>query len=533
MSENIVQSASTMKVTHVPLADTGFFSDTFNAYLQQQASLQPFYGRFPSIQNFKEQIEEKQKTFPRENRALLTEVLKKQYAGLQISDKTKVNLAGLADENTFTITTGHQLNIFTGPLYFIYKIVTVINAAKALQAQYPEYRFVPVYWMASEDHDFDEIKYFSLFGKKYVWETDQQGAVGRFQTSGIEAILAELPEKVELFEKAYTQSSNLADAVRAYVNDLFGSYGLVVVDGDTPELKKLLVPIVQDDLLKNTSHQLVVQTNSKLSEAGHKPQIHAREINFFYLANSLRERIVFEDDKYKVLNTELAFNKEELNTLLQEHPERFSPNVVLRPVYQELILPNLAYCGGPAEIVYWLQLKEVFNQYQLPFPVLLPRNFAMVVNKTNHEKATKLELSLTDLLKSELVLKEELLSKLSGGKWMIEEEKQQVTDLFQQLKAKALELDKTLEGMIGAEEAKTLKGLENIEKRLKKAEEQKLETALNRIYALKEKLFPNGSLQERVDNFLNFYLNHPEFVKQLVDVLNPFEFSFNILALDE
>src|SRR5699024_1121789 len=148
-----------------------------------------------------------------------------QYKGLPIKAPVQENIESLKQANTFTVTTGHQLNIFTGPLYFIYKIITVINTSKVLAKEYPDCRFVPVYWMASEDHDFEEINHFNLFGKTYRWETSQKGPVGRFSTESIQAVLDDLPEKVPLFENAYQEGKTLAAATRHYVHELFGAEG--------------------------------------------------------------------------------------------------------------------------------------------------------------------------------------------------------------------------------------------------------------------------------------------------------------------
>jgi bacillithiol synthase len=528
-----MQPTLSMSVTKVPLKDTGFFSETLTDYLSGKSDLTPFYNNPPAPEAFASQIKEKAASFNASQRALLTKVIAEQYESIQAPMQVQDNIKALAKQDTFTVTTGHQLNIFTGPLYFIYKIATTINIARRLKEQYPAYTFVPVYWMASEDHDFAEINHFNLFGQRYQWDSEQKGAVGRFDTSGLEELLSQLPEKAPVFEKAYREQATLAAATRQIVTELFGEWGLVTVDGDHQELKQVLVPVVEDDLANHTAEKLVSKTDAALGQKGYKPQIHAREINFFYIDKGLRERIVKEGYRYQVMNTELSFTATELKTLLENNPERFSPNVVLRPVYQEMLLPNLAYVGGPAEVVYWLQLKDVFDHYKVSFPVLMPRNFALVINKSNNDKLRKLELSLTDVLKGKQVLKEEYMQKVANGNWTIDAQRDAISSMYAELKAKATEIDKSLEGMIGAEEAKALKGLENIEKRFKKSEETKQETGISRITALKDKLFPNEGLQERHDNLLAFYLNEPRFISQLVEAFDPFDFSFYIFAEDE
>src|SRR5690606_22846909 len=253
-----------MQHKKIPLADTKSFSSFFLDYIQQKESLKPFYHRFPILENFKDQIQDKSQTFPQTHRDVLTRVLLDQYKTLKSTDVVTKNIESLRDPKTFTITTGHQLNIFTGPLYFIYKIVTVINACKKLKSLYPEYNFVPVYWMASEDHDYDEIKYFRLYGKKYVWETVQTGAVGRFKTTGLDQLINEVPGDTQIFRDAYLKNKTLADAVRHYVHALFGNEGLVVIDADNRELKTLFAPVMEDDIIGNKTVSLVDSTNEEL-----------------------------------------------------------------------------------------------------------------------------------------------------------------------------------------------------------------------------------------------------------------------------
>ncbi|MEO9966421.1 MAG: bacillithiol biosynthesis cysteine-adding enzyme BshC [Reichenbachiella sp.] len=516
-----------MQVEKIDLHDTNSFSDFFLDYLENKKELKAFYGLRPSIDCFEEQIRKKQ--FADENRKVLCDVLESQYQNTNKSTAVSTNLQLLKEPNTYTITTGHQLNIFTGPLYFIYKIATAVNACKSLKQQYPDYNFVPVYWMASEDHDFDEISYFNLFGKKYEWKTDQKGAVGRYTNDGLETVISELPEKVELFERAYLEQNNLADAVRYYVNELFADEGVVVLDADHGHLKKLFVPVIKDELLTRKANQLVESTNADLEALGYKPQIYSREINFFYLEDGSRERIVKDGDGYQVNNTTVTFTESEILAQLEQHPERFSPNVVMRPLYQETVLPNLAYIGGPAEMVYWLQLPKVFENYSITFPILLPRNFALYINSASAKKMAKFELSPQQVFSKAEELKSEYLAKYGEKSMSLNGEVGDLEKVYEQLAEKAATVDASLKGFIAAEHAKAAKGLDNIAKRLKKSEEQKHETALNQLGALKDKLFPGGGLQERHDNFLNFYINNPDFIKQVLSALDAFDLRMHVI----
>jgi len=247
-----------MKVHYIPFKKTGYFSKIIYDYLDKKTKLSEFYGNFPDLEGFKNQIELKKSSFQTQSRNLLVDVLKRQFENTAISDKTLQNIELLSSENTFTITTGHQLNIFTGPLYFLYKIITTINLTKVLKKEFPNQNFVPVYWMATEDHDFDEINFFNLKNTKIAWNRKSSGAVGRLNTEGFDVVFDEFSKRIgtandanylkELFQKSYLEHSNLKDATRYLVNELFGEYGLIIIDGDEVQLKQQFILVLKDKL---------------------------------------------------------------------------------------------------------------------------------------------------------------------------------------------------------------------------------------------------------------------------------------------
>lgn len=505
----------------LPFEQVANFPKLFLDYVNGREELKSLYACSPGIEGFKGQI--KLKKFS--HRVVLTDTLKRQYAGTENPPELEL----LLQENTFTVTTGHQLNIFTGPLYVIYKIVSTINLARQLKTSFPGYNFVPVYWMATEDHDFEEIASFHLFGQKYTWETDQQGAVGEMNPEGILKIFEQLKDKPEVFRQAYSENPTLAGAVRQYMHALFGKHGLVCIDGNDAELKKLFVPVMLDELQNHSVKKELDKNAVELEKLGYKPQIHPREINLFYKEAGLRERIEFRDEHYRVLETALQFSPEEMKKLAEEHPEKISPNVALRPLYQETILPNLAYLGGPSELAYWLQLKGVFEHYGEAFPLLLPRNLALVVTESLKKRMEKLGVTAEELYLDDAALKKAFVVKNSENSLSLKTEEEAVTQAFAEIISKAKEVDPTLEGAIEAEKAKVLKGLSHLEARIKKAEERKFDTSINQLIGLKEKLFPGGSQQERKDNFLNFYLNDPGFIDKLFTVFDPLDLRFNVV----
>jgi bacillithiol synthase len=511
-----------LEVNHkqIPLSQASHFPKLFIDYIEKNTALNEFYDSYPDLKGFEKTLSNRKFT----HRKTLVNALNQQYKDIE----NPPNIDLLLEENTFTVTTGHQLNIFTGPLYVIYKIVSTINLARKLKSAFPNYNFVPVYWMATEDHDFEEISSFNLFGQKHKWETEQKGGVGRMNPKELQTIIENLREKPEIFAKAYGNST-LAAAVRQYMHELFGSQGLVCLDGDDASLKSIFAPVMRQDIIENKAEQIVAETSARLENLGYKTQIHARNINFFYLDENLRERIEKNGETYTVVNTNLSFSENNILEIIDKNPEKISPNVVLRPIYQETILPNIAYLGGPSEVSYWLQLKDIFEHHEVPFPILLPRNLALVVNDASKKRMEKLNVSPEELFQDDNSLKKSFVEKNSENTLSLADEIEQIGAAFDQIIKKASEVDPTLKPAMESEKVKNATSLEHLEKRIKKAEEKKFETSLAQLQTLKEKLFPGGGLQERSDNFLNFYLNDSAFLGKISQHFDPLDFKFNII----
>ena len=523
--------------------NSGYFSKLIVDYLDEKPELKPLYNRFPTIKNFKDQIEEKGNNFNNNDnfkRQVLVSELEKQYSNFEVSKSTTDNIQLLNHSNTFTITTGHQLNLFTGPLYFLYKIISTINLCKELKSTYPAYNFVPIYWMATEDHDFEEINYFNFKDKKIKWNKESFGPVGRLSTEGLGDVLNQFSAELgmgenanylnQLFQKSYLEHSNLADATRFLANELFKNEGLVIIDGDSIELKKLFIPFAKEELLNQTSFKKVAETNLQLEH--YKIQVNPREINLFYIENHLRERIIFEGGKYKVNSTKIEFSSEEIIAELENHPEKFSPNVILRPLYQEIILPNLCYIGGGGEIAYWLELKSNFEAFKVTFPIILVRNSVLLATQKQVQKADKLNLTWSDLFRNQTDLINQKTRQLSSFTIDFSEQKEHLKRQFEQLMDIADQTDKSFIGAVKAQEVKQTKGLENLEKRLLKAEKRILNDQLQRISLLQNELFPNQSLQERSANFSEFYLEFGnELMLKLLKELHPLESNFSIVVV--
>jgi len=529
-------------MSSIPFRETNYFSVFICDYLEENSDLKPFYNRFPSIDNFTAQIEEKRNSelVSGSHRTVLVEVLQRQYQHINTSNATANNIELLQQQNTFTITTGHQLNLFTGPLYFLYKIISTINLCEELRTKHPENNFVPVYWMATEDHDFEEINYFNFKGSKVQWTRDFGGAVGELSTKGLEEVSELFSEKLgpgknaaylrELFKKAYINHSNLADATRFLANKLFGAYGLVVLDANDSGLKQLFIPYLKQELLQQTSFKVVSETIEKFP-GDYKIQVNPREVNLFYITKGVRERIIKENGSFSVNNTTIKWTENELLKHLYEVPERFSPNVLLRPLYQEVVLPNLCYIGGGGELAYWLELKAMFKEFDVPFPMLLLRNSAVVINEAQQKRIAKLKLSTSELFLKQTDLVAQKTKELSELDIDFSTQTAFLREQFVALYKVAKQTDESFVGAVAAQEKKQLKGLANLEKRLLRAEKRKLKEKLNSFTTLQNELFPKLSLQERNVNFSELYL---EFGENLIPMfkkeLNPLAGSFVIIS---
>ena len=524
------------------LTESQSFSTLMVDYLSKDENLEPFYEAYPNEENLLKQAEKKLCSYA--HRELLVERLQAQYSEISLTQKQRENLALLKNNNTLTITTGHQLNLLTGPVFFFYKILQTIKMSVSLNESQKKYSFVPIFWMATEDHDFEEINHFYFQNRKFVWEHPHGGAVGRLSLEGIEkvmdAFLNFFPkserknELKKLIEKSYCSAKNLTEATRILVQELLGEFGILCLDGDDALLKKEMIPIFEKELLEQSSYSKIQEQSEALHDLGYSIQVHPREINLFYLGNSQRERIVEQEGRFQVLNTNLSFSRKEIVDELHVHPENFSPNVVLRPVYQEVILPNVAYIGGGGELAYWLQLKSNFEELNVDFPLLFLRNSLLFLSEKQHHKQERLQLSNQQLFYPTHELVREKVQQESTVYDEILPYENRLVELFDDLEKLAEQTNPTFSNMLQAQRTKQLKGFEKLKKRMMKAEIKEHEALSNQIKELKSELFPQGELQERHVNFSDFWLDYgKDWLNDVYEVISPFAFGFIIKTLSD
>lgn len=517
--------------------DTGLFTEQQVKLSYEQENLLSFIGTTFSKENFAKQLKEKKNTFSKQQREILCGELEKSYATLACSAKTLENLKVMHTENTFTITTGHQLSIFTGPLYLIYKILHVIRLAEELKKEYPENNFVPVFWMASEDHDFEEIKSVEVFSKNFIWESDQKGAVGRFDIAQLAAIKEEIlkffenqPEsEVATILKEY-DGKNLSEATFRLIHHLFDVYGLLILDGDNAALKRTFIPTFEQELKQQFSFHAVQKTNALLEREGFKLQVNAREINLFYLGEQSRERIVLTAEGYEI-EGKGKISEAELVAELHAFPERFSPNVILRPVYQETVLPNLCYVGGVGEISYWLQLKGVFDALALPFPLIQTRTSILWMDAILSKKIAKVSLKLEDLFLDSALIKKNYLQDFAAEEVNFDAINSTAEILKAQVIEKVLEIDQNMENFARAEMVKLEKQLDGMKEKLTKLVKQRHDVSMKTIDQIVDRIFPNNQLQERSMNLFTLCGDGKikEKIEKIHHFMEPFDPDFMLI----
>lgn len=499
--------------SYIRFEQTNAFSSIANAYKNQAEILQPFFTHHTDMNGVMNSIAAR-KNFPT-NRTLLVNHLTQTYTGISASNAVESNIHKLQFDNTFTITTAHQPNLLTGPLYFIYKIAHAIALCNQLNAAMPQNHFVPVYYMGSEDADFDELNHLTIDEKKYEWKTNQSGAFGRMmidkhaaallqELSGQLSVLEFGNEVMDCINNAYSAGTTIQEATLKIVNNIFGAYGLLVCLPDAPSIKNQFASIIKKELQEGFSSKAVKETIDELQKH-FKVQASGRAINLFYLKDNRRDRIEKFENIYRIVNTEITFTDVEIIDELSNHPERFSPNVILRGVLQEMILPNIIFIGGGGEIAYWLELKKVFEEAAVPYPMLLLRNSFMLMNEKQQAIKSKLSLSDEQMFYTPDALAKNWVYEDAATVQRIQIDIKNLTAFYGDIESKVAATDKTLIAHVASLRTKAENKINQLEKKLLRAEKKKYEDAFRQVKQFKAGLFPGNNLQERVENIWGFY----------------------------
>ena len=497
-------------------------------YLHPDAPLGDFYTYPPTQPNF-EQIIQNRSQFPAD-RDTLVEVIQEQYQGLTLYEETKTALEKLSSPNCFTLTTGHQLVFLGGPLFTTYKVLHTIKLAEKLSQQYPDKSFVPIFWIHTEDHDFEEINhYYPSFEEKREYKGNFSGKVGQHAIE--KEIASLLPEHFPAALTAPYAAGNLwTEAYRAFMHKLFGPKGVLMLDPDDPRLKRQFIPTIRKELHKHISQACVERTSTQLLDLGYSPQVSPREINLFYMEGPYRNRIIEEGGIYKVVDTPLTWEKETFLKLIEEHPEYISPNVCLRPLYQETILPNLAYIGGWGELSYWLQLKGLFVEAGVHFPLVLPRMSLTLFREEEARNWSSFGLSPEDIDRPLI----DIQRKLALTYWRPEEFKSHLESLkkgYADLQNYVAQFSATLPRSVDSQLTKNKRFFTRLEKKIQKVIIHS-HSEFEKIAQLKDSIQPERHRQERILSLAAFPgYDLPQLIDQLYEQCEPLNYTPSFYTL--
>ncbi len=480
-----------MSIANFDIVEFGFCNSIIEDYVQANENLKPFYQYNANLEGILQAA--KAKAYSLEERTLLITILKEQISKIELSSLdlqlSKENIEKLNTENTFTVTTGQQIHLFLGPGYFGNKIFECIRLSQYINANQHEIETIPVFWMATEDHDTEEIANVELFGTQYKANLKPNIASGQIQTNQIESLTNQLAERLgmdakdhhffQICKNAYLQYDNLADATAAIIYSLFGKYGIIVIDANHPKLKAKLTPIVKNELANETSTKLQLAVKEQFKVNQWHYQTMPRTNNFFTISTN-GERLPSTSNYIETNN--------------------YSPNAILRPIYQELILPNIAYIGGKAEVNYWLQLKPIFDFYKINMPVVWLRPSITITSKKNWKKFENLEISAINLAKFDQVqFENDYLSKHIDVS-LLETINQLANQLLYNFK------------ITQNQDWKKLSETQNQQNDLIKKEFRNLKSTLINSNAFKEQ-------KEQIDKIIDLLFNNDKFQERVISIM--------------
>ncbi|MFA3783112.1 bacillithiol biosynthesis cysteine-adding enzyme BshC [Melioribacteraceae bacterium 4301-Me] len=499
----------------------------FLDYIQNNESVSKYYHRnYRDTSSYEEffKLLTAKNNFNREN---LINIIKSQYANNNPTQQTLNNIELLRSSNTLAVITGQQLGIFGGPLYTIYKIISAIKLCSNLKENFDAFNFVPIFWMEGDDHDFDEASTTSIIDNnnnvitlKYddgQIEEQNRGSVGEILFNrSLNELLNNLsnnlresefkPQLMTLLKSIYTEGKTFAQSFRDLLFKLFDEYGLIIFNPLDAEVKKLLKPVFIKEITEYSSHaDKLVERSAELEDAYHA-QVKVKPINLFYIDNNERLLIEPTDNDYRLKGKRKKFSREELINLLSSQPERFSPNVILRPICQDYLFPTAFYIAGPSEISYFAQITPMYEIYKIAQPFIYPRASATLVEKGIKNILEKYNLTYFDVFKGEQEIVNMVISSLSELNLdaIFENTITEINSIMGNLNHNLVTIDKTLTDIIDKSKEKILQTIEAIKAKTQEAEQRKYEVAVRQVKKVSNALLPNNNLQERELNFFYF-----------------------------
>ncbi len=540
---------------YINFSDIPGHQNLFLDYLNEFENVAEFYANdFRNKENylkiFKEISENRHNLSPG-----ISEILTNQYSNLNPSDLTKQNIKRFSDKKTLAIFTGQQLGIVGGPLYTFYKIITAIKLSGYLSERYNDYNFVPVFWLEGDDHDFNEVRsvkiidegnnLISIDYKDELEEDDMKQSVGLINldssiTDFFEKLSNSLKEtdfKSSIFNRLkniYTENTSFKEAFRKLVFDYFDEYGLVIFDPQDNEVKKLLKPVFKKEITDFRVHtEKLVHVSATLEELYHA-QVKVKPVNLFLRVDEGRYSIEPVDNEYRLRRKRKSFTQEQLLDLLENESDKFSPNVLLRPICQDYLFPTAFYVAGPSEISYFAQIKPLYDLYDISQPIIYPRSSVTILENSISNSLEKYSVSINEIFIDIENVKKKIINSVeeSSVDEMFDGITNQIEGTFDQLKEKLLDLDKTIADSSNRYRDKILNNVSELKSKAEKAQQKKYEVTLRQIDRAAVHLFPNSNLQEREINYIYFANKYGEdFLKKIFEELQINKFEHQVIRI--
>ncbi len=541
---------------YINFSDIPAHQNIFLDFLHEYENVSKFYGKnfrdvekYPSL--FKS-LSEKERT----HNALLPEIIKNQYQGQSISKLTQNNIKSLSSSNTIVIATGQQLGIFGGPLYTFYKIITAIKLCDHLKDNYEGYNFIPVFWMEGDDHDYDEVRSFSMLNNenqlinlKYddgQLEEINRGSIGNLVfNQNIENVFNELDAALrqtefkapllEFLKSIYKPEKTFLETFRKVLIHFFDEYGLVLFSPIDPAVKRILKPVFEKEITEFLYHtSFLVERSAELEEIYHA-QVKVKPINLFYTDEKERLSIdPTETGEYRLKGKRKKFTREELLLQLEEAPEKFSPNVLLRPICQDYLFPTAFYIGGPGEISYFAQVSPLYKLFGIDEPFIYPRSSATIVEKGVKAILDKNNISYIEIFSEENELIQKIVA--ASSEFNVEDlfgnTLRDILSSLSSIDEKLGRIDKTLPDLSSKTRQRIEESLNLLKNKAIDAEKRKYDSTIRQVSKVRNVLYPNNNLQERELNWIYFANKYGmDIVKWLYKELTINKFEHQILEL--
>lgn len=519
---------------HVNYEDLPGFNNLFIDYINSFSLVSPYYkydyhddDSFLSAINAKKESYLKHSDYSRQD---VSAILKSQNEFFNSSDKTFENIQMLNDDNTFAVVTGQQVGILSGNYYTILKAINTIQLSDYLNTIYPDYKFIPVFWLECDDHDFEEINHINIFDSKNILTkleyfkngTPQEKyltpADRNYFDNHIENFKEELFRKLSntdfaeeiknIINRSYKEGLNFTVTFARYMNFILKDKGLVFINPADAEIKNILKPVFEKELQSFPQSCENVIENSAMLEQNYQPQIKPQVINLFYIYNNNRYLIENKTENvFSLKNSRQTFSKEEMFFNLEKNTKDFSPNVVLRPICQDYLLPTITYIGGPSEIAYFAQLKKVYETFDVEMPVIYPRTSVTFLENRVNNFLVKNEIKFEDIFDTQKV-KMQIIEKTSevNVEDIISEYIKDLNTALWSLNGEVRKIDKNMETLIKNKSDKYIESLESVKKKLFEAQERLHTSTLSKLQSIIDNIYPDGAMQERKIN-ITYYLN--------------------------